>query len=72
LEHTGSNKDLVENLEQILSTLRHEVGNSVNSLKITLDVLRENYDRFDDEKRKDYLNRGSDLIARQVKLIEAN
>ena len=71
MEHTGSNKDLVENLEQILSTLRHEVGNSVNSLKITLDVLRENYDRFDDEKRKDYLKRGSDLIARQVKLIEA-
>jgi hypothetical protein len=42
--------DQIENLEQILSTLRHEIGNSVNSLKVTLDVLRENYDRFDDEK----------------------
>jgi signal transduction histidine kinase len=51
--------------------LRHEIGNSVNSLKVTLDVLRENYDRFDDEKKKDYLRRGSDLIARQVKVVEA-
>jgi C4-dicarboxylate-specific signal transduction histidine kinase len=71
LGHAGSNIDQVENLEQILSTLRHEIGNSVNSLKVTLDVLRENYDRFDDEKKKDYLKRGSDLIARQVRLVEA-
>ena len=61
----------VDNLEQILSLLRHEIGNSVNSLKVTFDVLRENYDRFDDEKKKDYLRRGSDLIARQVKIVEA-
>jgi signal transduction histidine kinase len=71
LEHGGSDKNQVENLEQILSSLRHEIGNSINSLKITLDVLRENYDRFDDEKKKDYLKRGSDLIARQMKLVEA-
>ena len=71
MEHKGSNIHEVENLEQILSILRHEIGNSVNSLKVTLDVLRENYDRFDDEKKKDYLQRGLDLIARQVRLVEA-
>lgn len=71
LEKAGSHRDEVENLEGILSTLRHEIGNTVNSLKITLDVLRENYDRFDDEKKKDYLERGSNLIARQVRLVEA-
>ena len=63
--------ELVENLEQILSTLRHELGNSVNSLKITLDVLRENYDLFDDAKKKEYLKRGSRLLARQQQLVDA-
>jgi signal transduction histidine kinase len=63
--------ELVENLEQILSTLRHELGNSVNSLKITLDVLRENYDLFDDAKKKEYLKRGARLLARQQQLVDA-
>jgi two-component system C4-dicarboxylate transport sensor histidine kinase DctB len=61
----------MENLEQILSTIRHEVGNSINSLKITLDVLRENFDLFDDAKKKDYLKRGSELVARQQDLVNA-
>ena len=63
--------ELIENLEQILSTLRHELGNSVNSLKITLDVLRENYDLFDDAKKKEYLKRGARLLARQQQLVDA-
>ena len=63
--------ELVENLEQVLSVLRHELGNPVNSLKITLNVLRENYDRFDDEKIRDYLSRGTKLLARQERVIEA-
>ena len=66
-----SEKELMENLEQILSTLRHELGNSVNSLKITLDVARQNYETFDDQKRKEYLNRGSELLTRQQRLVEA-
>jgi signal transduction histidine kinase len=66
-----SKMQLMEDLEQILSTLRHELGNSINSLKITLDVLRENYDVFDDCKRKDYLERGLGLIARQQRLTDA-
>lgn len=61
----------MDSLEQILSTLRHDLGNSVNSLKITLDVLRQNYEIFDDAKRKEYLKRGSELLARQQRLVEA-
>jgi signal transduction histidine kinase len=63
--------ELMEILEELLSTLRHELGNSINSLKITLDVLRENYDLFDDRKRKNYLERGLGLIARQQRLTDA-
>jgi len=61
---------LIENLEEILSILCHELGNPINSLKITLDVLRENYDLFDDAKKKVYVERASELLARQEKIIE--
>ncbi len=66
-----SDKELMEHLEQMLSVMRHELGNRVNSLKITLDVLQENYDRFDDVKKREYLKRASALLARQEKLVEA-
>ncbi|MBW1796822.1 MAG: HAMP domain-containing histidine kinase [Deltaproteobacteria bacterium] len=71
MDQESSNLELMENLEHILSTIRHEVGNSINSLKITLDVLRENFDLFDDAKKKDYLKRGSKLVARQQELVNA-
>lgn len=63
--------ELINNIEVILSTLRHELGNSINSLKITLDVLHENFGLFDDGKKKYYLKKGLNLVARQQKLIEA-
>ena len=62
---------LMEDLEEILSVLRHELGNSVNSLKLTLDVLRENYDRFDESKRKDYVKRCLEILSRQQRLTDA-
>ncbi len=58
-------------LEDILSTLRHQLGNSVNALKVTLDVLHENFDLFDDEKKKEYLERAREILARQQGLIDA-
>lgn len=58
-------------LDQVLSILRHELGNPINSLKITLDVFKENYDLFDDNKKKEYLRRGSTLLARLERLVEA-
>lgn len=63
--------DFIRYQEEILSTIRHELGNSVNALKVTLDVLHENYDQFDDEKRKVYVNRGLNLLTRQQDMVEA-
>lgn len=63
--------DFIRYQEEILSTIRHQLGNSVNALKVTLDVLHENYDRFDDEKRKVYVNRGLHLLTRQQDMVEA-
>jgi signal transduction histidine kinase len=57
--------------EGILSTMRHQLGNAVNALKVTLDVLQQNFEDFDDAKKKEYLNRASELLGRQQALIEA-
>jgi two-component system, NtrC family, phosphoglycerate transport system sensor histidine kinase PgtB len=57
--------------EGILSTMRHQLGNAVNALKVTLDVLQKNFEDFDDAKKKEYLKRASELLGRQEALIEA-
>jgi two-component system C4-dicarboxylate transport sensor histidine kinase DctB len=58
-------------LEDILSTLRHQLGNSVNALKVTLDVLHENFDLFNDEKKREYLERAKEVLARQQAMVDA-
>jgi C4-dicarboxylate-specific signal transduction histidine kinase len=58
-------------LKQIYSVLRHKLGNSVNSLKITLEVLQEGYDSFDEKKKKEYLQRASSLVCRQQEMVAA-
>ncbi len=62
---------LIEDLEQIFSILRHEFGNTVNSLKMTLDVLIRNYDTFDDSAKLEFLHRALVLVARQHKFLDA-
>lgn len=66
-----SHQELLETLEHTISTFRHEIGNATNSLKITLDVLRANFDQFDDQKKKDYLERSSKILNSHQKMIEA-
>lgn len=66
----GGGPELVEVLDQAYSTLRHELVNSINSLKITLQVLAAQFEAFDREKRNDYISRSLLQVARQQKLIE--
>ena len=58
-------------LEDLLSTLRHQLGNSVNALKVTLDVLHENFDLFNDDKKREYLERAKEVLGRQQALVDA-
>ena len=58
-------------LEDTLSTLRHQLGNSVNALKVTLDVLHANFDVFNDEKKREYLERAQEVLARQQAMVDA-
>jgi two-component system C4-dicarboxylate transport sensor histidine kinase DctB len=74
LDRLSASKDRANSLaelERVLSTLRHQFGNSVNALRITLDVLEEGFDRFHDQKKREYVQRASKLVARQQIMIEA-
>ena len=71
MEKVSGDPKLAVHLEEILATIRHQLGNAVNALKITLDVMQENFDHFDESKRKEYLRRASELLGRQQGMIEA-
>ncbi len=47
--------DMESNTARLLSTVRHEMGNPVNTLKMALSVLGGSYDVFSDDKRRAYL-----------------
>jgi signal transduction histidine kinase len=61
----------IEAIEPIFSLLRHEMGNPVNSLKVTLEVLIHNYRQFDDDKRLDYLYRSQEQVTRLHRFLKA-
>ena len=69
--HTQSSTEILPALEEILSVFRHHLGNSVNALKVTLDVLEQNFDSFDEDKKKEYLRRASGILERQQVMLEA-
>ena len=66
----GCDLKMVDVLDQAYSTLRHEFANSVNSLKITLQVLSTQFDAFDPEKRAEFLERALEQVSRQQGIIE--
>jgi signal transduction histidine kinase len=66
-----SSKEILPALDVILAVFRHQLGNSVNALKVTLDVLEQNFDSFDEGKKKEYLERALGILERQQVMVEA-
>ncbi len=58
-------------LEQICSAFRHDVGNTVNSLGVALQVLKANYHNYSDQKRLEYISRAMEQVERQQRFLEA-
>jgi signal transduction histidine kinase len=50
-------RSAISQAERIFRTLRHEVGNSLNTLKTTLSVFKMKIDDFDEQKRRTYFDR---------------
>ena len=56
---------------QMLSVYRHHLGNSVNAIQITLQVLMDNLHRWDDGKVHSYLERLEIIAGEQGRLLQA-
>jgi signal transduction histidine kinase len=58
-------------LDQVLSSVRHRLGNTVSSVKITLELLVKEYDRLDDVKKAELLRRALAQVRDQHRLLDA-
>ncbi|MFN3396306.1 MAG: PAS domain S-box protein, partial [Thermodesulfovibrionales bacterium] len=70
LESIAEAVNTMKNMGYIFSGIRHEIGNPVNSIKMTLSMLRENLDRFDLAVVQKYLERSIDEIRRIEYLLK--
>lgn len=69
LESIAESVELSNSLARVFSTVRHEIGNPVNAVKMALSVLRRNLDRFPPETVNDYLDRSLAALARIEELL---
>lgn len=53
----------------IITHIRHTVGNAVNALKCSLQVLEHMYEKLNDEERKEYIERSLGEIKRMESLL---
>ena len=70
-EAVSASSQSLENLEHVFSSLRHEIGNPLNSIKIALSVLKGNLDRFSREKLEEYLERSLQEVNRIEFLLKS-
>ncbi|MCP4153008.1 MAG: GHKL domain-containing protein [bacterium] len=62
--------DLMKNLGYIFSGIRHEIGNPLNAIKMTISVLKNNIDSFPKEKVLEYIERTFTEISRMEYLLK--
>ena len=71
LESVAQAASLMDNLGYVFSGVRHEIGNPINTLKITLAVLRKNVDIFPAEKTKSFLDQSMAEIGKMEFLLKS-
>ncbi|NOY64756.1 MAG: HAMP domain-containing histidine kinase [Nitrospirae bacterium] len=59
----------MNNIGYIFSGIRHEIGNPVNSIKMTLSVLRDNIEIYSREKVIEYIDRALNEVSRVEYLL---
>jgi PAS domain S-box-containing protein len=61
----------IEQAERIFATIRHEVGNTLNTLKTTLSVFRMKIDVFDNDQKAIYFNRCFETLGIAERLLRS-
>lgn len=71
LETIAQAVNSTDSLGFIFSGIRHEIGNPLNSLKMTLSVMKQNIDQFSKNTLEEYVDRGLADIGRVEYLLKS-
>lgn len=71
LESIAQAVNTMDNIGFIFSGIRHEVGNPLNTIKMTISVLQRNLETFSRATVDDYLQRTSQEIGRMEYLLKS-
>ena len=69
LESIAEAANLMDNIGFIFSSIRHELGNPINSIKVSLSILESNLDTYSTDDIKRFINRGLFDIGRVEYLL---
>ncbi|MCP4213002.1 MAG: PAS domain-containing protein, partial [bacterium] len=71
LESIAESVDMMKNLGYIFSGIRHEIGNPINAIKMTMSVLKKNISVFSKAKVLEYADRALTEINRVEYLLKS-
>jgi PAS domain S-box-containing protein len=70
LESIAEAANLMDNIGFIFSSIRHELGNPINAIKVSLSVLESNLEIYDTDDIKRFISRGLSDIGRVEYLLK--
>ncbi len=70
-ESIAASVNTLENIGFVFSGIRHEIGNPINSIKMTLSALKAQLRSFSMDDIEEYLNRSLDELARVEVLLRS-
>ncbi len=70
LESIAEAANLMDNIGFVFSSIRHELGNPINSIKVSLSVLSSNLDTYDTHAIKRFVSRSLSDIGRVEYLLK--
>jgi PAS domain S-box-containing protein len=71
LEAIAQSVEMMNNFGYIFSGIRHEIGNPINSIKMTMSVLKSHIDRYSQAMILEYVDRVLSEIARVEYLLRS-
>ncbi len=71
LESMAEAANMMNNIGYIFFGIRHEIGNPLNSLKMTLSVLQKNINRYSSKDILEFLDRALNEISRMEYLLKS-
>ncbi|HPQ39813.1 MAG TPA: HAMP domain-containing sensor histidine kinase, partial [bacterium] len=71
LESIAEAVNIMDNIGYIFSGIRHEIGNPINTIKMTMSVLKKNLEGLSREKIENYVDRTLEEVLRLEELLQS-